>query len=522
MRFKKALSILCITAVLGSAALTLGEGRTEAKSSADFTDLKDLDAATKAKFDAMISAGVFDGVSEGTFGMKEEMNRAQYAKVAALIFGLKVDDNLKTSSFSDVKSDDPANGYALPYIEALKSAGITDGYGEGTYNPAGNVSKEQLATFLVRGLGKDADAKAASGVNDNTVSDWAKGYVALALELKLLSNNSDGTFGGAGNATRDLLLTGAYEAKEQYVPPASPSPSITPTPYITPTPSPTPTATPTPSSGSDSSESPESPATPTPTPEPTVNPTPAPSETPGLPVPILSGYSLSTGTQSGTVTVTVYGQEAGSSLLISTGSSPFAAPHIGDTANDAGANTSYVSGSDVQGIVTYPSYIGLYEVDETGAILKFENIELNAPDDLIISSYGLTAGQTPDSYILGLDTPPAGAVDWQVRTSSTFMMTPPKEAIFGGQAVASGAEFIRSPEVQYIGLAAVDSSGKVIAFRTIMLDLSNSPEGPDGGYDPNNPGGGYDPNNPGGGFDPNNPGGGYDPNNPGGGDPIEP
>ena len=32
------------------------------KTSADFSDLKDLDAATKAKFDALISAGVFDGV----------------------------------------------------------------------------------------------------------------------------------------------------------------------------------------------------------------------------------------------------------------------------------------------------------------------------------------------------------------------------------------------------------------------------------------------------------------------------
>ena len=188
-----------------------------AKTSADFTDLKDLDAATKAKFDAMISAGVFDGVSESTFGLKDEMNRAQFAKVAALIYGLDVDTSLNTSSFSDVKADDPANGYALPYIEAVKAAGITDGIGEGKFNPAGDVTKEQLATFLVRGLGKDQDAKSTPGVNDSTVTDWAKGYVALALELKLLSNGVDGTFGGSVNATRDLLVLGSYEAKGQYV-----------------------------------------------------------------------------------------------------------------------------------------------------------------------------------------------------------------------------------------------------------------------------------------------------------------
>ncbi|MBM7565309.1 S-layer homology domain-containing protein [Paenibacillus sacheonensis] len=185
-----------------------------AKTSADFTDLKDLDAATKAKFDAMINAGIFDGVSDTTFGLKDEMNRAQFAKVAALITGLEVNKDLKTSSFTDVKADDIANGYALPYIEALKAAGITDGYGEGTYNPAGKVTKEQLATFLVRTLGMDKDAKSTAPVNDQSVSDWAKGYVALALDLKLMGGGTDGTFGGKSNATRDLLVTGSYESAQ--------------------------------------------------------------------------------------------------------------------------------------------------------------------------------------------------------------------------------------------------------------------------------------------------------------------
>lgn len=210
---KKSLSVILSTAM----ALSMFSSVAFGKTSADFTDLKDLDAATKAKFDALISAGVFDGVSETTFGLKDEMNRAQFAKVAALITGIEVNKDLKTSSFTDVKADDAANGYALPFIEALKTAGITDGFGEGTYNPAGKVTKEQLATFLVRVLGKDAAAKAKTGT-DTTVSDWAQGYVALALELKLFPATSGG-FGGKSNATRDLLLTGAYEAKAQYVSP---------------------------------------------------------------------------------------------------------------------------------------------------------------------------------------------------------------------------------------------------------------------------------------------------------------
>ncbi|MCM3749705.1 S-layer homology domain-containing protein [Paenibacillus pasadenensis] len=250
------------------------------KTSADFKDLKDLDAATKAKFDALISAGVFNGVAEGNFGLKEEMNRAQFAKVAALIFGLEVDSSLKTSSFKDVQADDKANGYALPFIEAVKKAGITEGYGEGTFNPAGKVTKEQLATFLVRGLGQKDKAEETPGVKDNTVSDWAKGYVALALELKLLSNGADGKFGGKSNATRDLLVVGAYEAKEVYKE-IQASPTPTPTPSATPTPTPTPTVAPTLPPWTYPTSTPE--VTPTPTPTATPTPTPTP-ETVAKPV----------------------------------------------------------------------------------------------------------------------------------------------------------------------------------------------------------------------------------------------
>ncbi|MBP1966214.1 S-layer homology domain-containing protein [Paenibacillus aceris] len=213
---KKSLSVIMSSAMALTLFSSVALGAAAPKSSADFSDLNQLDAATKSKFDAMIAAGIFDGVSNGVFGLHDQMNRAQFAKVAALIFGLKVDSSLQVSSFSDVSSSDPANGYALPYIEALKAANLTDGFGQGTYNPAGEVTKEQLAAFLIRGLNKDAQAKGTTGVNDSTVSSWAKGYAALAIQLNLLGNQADGTFGGIVPATRDLLVTSSYAAKQQF------------------------------------------------------------------------------------------------------------------------------------------------------------------------------------------------------------------------------------------------------------------------------------------------------------------
>jgi hypothetical protein len=182
------------------------------KTSTDFTDLKDLPADQKAIFDAMISAGIFDGVTDTTFGLNDDMNRAQFAKIAAKILGL--DATGTVSSFSDVKASDAANGYAVGAIEALKVAKVTDGVTDTTFDPAGKVTKEQLAAFLIRALGKDAEARLTPAVNDDTVSVWAKGYVAFALDAKLVTNEANGKFGGTTNATRALLVNSSFAAKK--------------------------------------------------------------------------------------------------------------------------------------------------------------------------------------------------------------------------------------------------------------------------------------------------------------------
>ncbi|SEC33753.1 S-layer homology domain-containing protein [Paenibacillus sp. GP183] len=201
-----------LTVILSSAmALSMFSSVAFGKTSADFTDLKNLPADQKAIFDAMISAGIFDGVTDTNFGLNDDMNRAQFAKIAAKILGL--DASGTVSSFTDVKASDPANGYAVGAIEALKAAKVTDGVTDTTFDPAGKVTKEQLAAFLIRALGKDAEAKLTPAVNDATVSTWAKSYVAFGLQAKLVTNGADGTFGGTTNAPRSMLVISSAAAK---------------------------------------------------------------------------------------------------------------------------------------------------------------------------------------------------------------------------------------------------------------------------------------------------------------------
>lgn len=209
---KKGLSLVLSTAMAVSmfASVAMAETATttttttnaateaaKVKTSADFKDLSGISAELKTKIDALLAKGVFDGVSEDSFGIDQNMTRAQAAKVLTLIYGIKVDDSVKTSSFSDVKADDSANGWAIPYIEAAKKAGLVDGVTDSTFVPGQNVTLGQFATMLVKGLGKTVDV---------TGTPWYKDAVAQAIALKILPEGTD----GAKAATRGDLVVGAF------------------------------------------------------------------------------------------------------------------------------------------------------------------------------------------------------------------------------------------------------------------------------------------------------------------------
>ncbi|SDW98110.1 S-layer homology domain-containing protein [Paenibacillus sp. CF384] len=172
---------------------------TTVKTSADFTDLAGLDAATKAKIDALLAKGVFEGQGTETFGIQDNMNRAQFAKVAALIFGLKVDTSVKTSSFSDVTTD----FWAIPFIEAAKKAGLMDGVGDNKFAPSGTTNMGQLATVFVRGLG---------GKVDVTKTPWYSDAITQAIDKKILPAGVD----GSKLATRQDLVIGAYGGQQAF------------------------------------------------------------------------------------------------------------------------------------------------------------------------------------------------------------------------------------------------------------------------------------------------------------------
>ncbi|UJF32984.1 S-layer homology domain-containing protein [Paenibacillus hexagrammi] len=223
---KKTLSLLAASTMafsfFATSALVGPQGTASAaeaavKTSASFTDLQDIDAGLKAKIDAMLEAKIFEGVSEDSFGIHENMTRAQFAKVATLIFGIEVDHTVKVSSFADVHADDPANGWAIPYIEAAKKAGLIDGITDTTFAPGDQVTTGQLDTILLKGLGKKVSM---------TESPWYADAVKQATGLGI---HPAGKAGDTA-ADRSDLVTSSYATNEQIKPTTPETPAAEQTP----------------------------------------------------------------------------------------------------------------------------------------------------------------------------------------------------------------------------------------------------------------------------------------------------
>lgn len=91
------------------------------------------------------------GDDEGNFNFDSNVTRAQMSKIAVASSSYKktVALGLQFSPFLDVRG----TYWGAPYIRAAVSAGIVEGYIDGTFRPDGNVKYEEAVTMMLRVLG---------------------------------------------------------------------------------------------------------------------------------------------------------------------------------------------------------------------------------------------------------------------------------------------------------------------------------------------------------------------------------
>jgi hypothetical protein len=136
-------------------------------------------------------AGITTGYADGTYRPSLNVTRAQ---MAAFIIRAKYGEGFSYSStphFMDV----PNTHWAFKYIQKMYEDGITTGYSDGTYRPAGNVTRGQMAAFIVRGkFGETFPYSTTPYFSDVPESHGSFKYIQKVTEEGIASGYSDGTY----------------------------------------------------------------------------------------------------------------------------------------------------------------------------------------------------------------------------------------------------------------------------------------------------------------------------------------
>ncbi|MBG9714244.1 S-layer homology domain-containing protein [Bacillus sp. CCB-MMP212] len=116
------------------------------------------DSNFKKEILALTARGIFSVNVEKQFNPKNNMTRAEMAAVLVRTFDLKPQGNF---DFTDMKGH-----WANEYVKTLAGNKITNGTGDGNFNPNGLVTREQFSVFLYRTI------MATSGIKNNESVGW--------------------------------------------------------------------------------------------------------------------------------------------------------------------------------------------------------------------------------------------------------------------------------------------------------------------------------------------------------------
>jgi hypothetical protein len=101
----------------------------------------------EAWIEELYDEGMTSGFPDGTYGPENRVTRAEMAifLLKAMHGSTYTPPAAAGGSFSDV-----AGHWAEAWIEQLREEGITSGHPDGSYRPENNVTRAEMAVFLVR------------------------------------------------------------------------------------------------------------------------------------------------------------------------------------------------------------------------------------------------------------------------------------------------------------------------------------------------------------------------------------
>lgn len=161
----------------------------------------------KSEIELMASKFVVNGISSDKFAPEANVTRAQFAAMLVRALGLSTDTG-HVAKFNDVKSTD----WFAADVAAAHQAGLIQGFGDNTFKPNAQITRDQMAVMVTRALkaaGKDIsiskseqDSQLAKFTDGSKIQSWAKAEVAAAAKAGIINGVTSTSFAPAAKATR--------------------------------------------------------------------------------------------------------------------------------------------------------------------------------------------------------------------------------------------------------------------------------------------------------------------------------
>lgn len=101
-----------------------------------------------------------------------------------------------TCAYAARFTDVPENHWAYSAVEEMAEKGVINGMGDGTFNPGGEITREQFAKLITVCLYGDSTSTASTPFSDVEASRWSEKYIGAALASGIITESdfSDGLF----------------------------------------------------------------------------------------------------------------------------------------------------------------------------------------------------------------------------------------------------------------------------------------------------------------------------------------
>jgi len=147
--------------------------------------------------EAIAASGLTSGYPDGTFRPETQVTRAEMA-----IFLLKGNGITPPAMDGSHPFTDITGHWAEIFIEELYDQGITGGYPDGTYRPENQVTRAEMAIFLLKGIGISPPPPDGSHPFPDISGHWAEIFIEELYDQGISGGYPDGTYRPENRVTR--------------------------------------------------------------------------------------------------------------------------------------------------------------------------------------------------------------------------------------------------------------------------------------------------------------------------------